>query len=300
MSGMRVIEPKNDLRRPSKKPKSKKRPVRTISSLIVLVGLSLVFLAIANDKYKTAIESEQPSRTSSANTTQELEKVAGAKDMKFKFFTGDQFQDLYEDTLYPNVQTILTSPAITGNSAADKRIRTIAASRGYLIRSVPVRPIVKIEGINDNEALLQPKSYQAWQVLEDEAKKDNIPLRLNSAYRSIERQKQLFLDRLNASGVSVAQIAAGQADSAVVNVLQQAAPPGYSRHHTGYTIDLVCGAGNVSFKSSSCFGWLKTNNYEHAKRAGWVPSYPEGVDDQGPEPEPWEYVWVGLAPLVEQ
>jgi len=29
------------------------------------------------------------------------------------------------------------------------------------------------------------------------------------------------------------------------------------------------------------------------KRFGFIPSYPENSGKQGPEPEPWEYVWVG-------
>jgi LAS superfamily LD-carboxypeptidase LdcB len=75
--------------------------------------------------------------------------------------------------------------------------------------------------------------------------------------------------------------------------------PGYSRHHTGYTIDLWCEDGSSTFLSSSCYKWISDNNYLKAKQSGWIPSYPAGTDDQGPEPEPWEYVWVGTERLME-
>src|SRR5690606_25521512 len=35
-------------------------------------------------------------------------------------------------------------------------------------------------------------------------------------------------------------------------------------------------------------------NYANAKRFGFIPSYPPDGGKQGPEPEPWEFVWVGV------
>lgn len=112
-------------------------------------------------------------------------------------------------------------------------------------------------------------------------------------------QRQLFLSRLRASGVSTAQIANGQADSQIVTVLSQAAIPGYSRHHTGYTVDFVCANGTQTFETTTCFKWLSADNYLNAKKYGWIPSYPDGANQQGPEPEPWEYVWVGVPTLLK-
>jgi LAS superfamily LD-carboxypeptidase LdcB len=42
---------------------------------------------------------------------------------------------------------------------------------------------------------------------------------------------------------------------------------------------------------------MSKDNYLQAKKYGWIPSYPEGAQQQGPEPEAWEYVWVGTASL---
>lgn len=297
---MHVIEPHRNLKRPTTKKKPKKRPLRTVAVLIVLIMASFGFLMLANGYQQTAQQQKKPSQVSSATSVQQLEKVASARDVKFKFFTGDQFQRLYESLNFPNTQSITQAPTITGNKAADARIMTIAVSRGYGLRSVPVLPIVKTnEPRLQGDDLLQPKAYSGWLVLKDMAKKDGVPLALNSGYRSMENQRELFLARLRANGGDAARIAAGQADNAVVQTLLMTAPPGYSRHHTGYTIDLLCEGASQAFEKTACFTWISANNYDKAKRAGWVPSYPEGAPSQGPEPESWEYVWVGLNQVTE-
>lgn len=297
---MRVIEPRTKARRPTTRAKHRKRPLRTVTIIGLLIVTSFGLLQLADHYQQTAKVQSEPNQIEAASTVQDLQKVAAAKDVKFKFFTGDQFQRLYEDLQYPNTASLTQTPVVTGNEAADARIKVIAESRGYKLRSVPVLPIVKTnEPRLQGDDLLQPKAYNGWQVLKDMAKADGIPLALNSGYRSIDYQRALFVSRLTANGGNPGQIAAGQADNAVVKTLAMTAPPGYSRHHTGYTIDLLCENSSTVFEKTKCFEWLSANNYDKAKRAGWVPSYPDGGITQGPEPEPWEYVWVGLNQVTE-
>jgi D-alanyl-D-alanine carboxypeptidase len=120
-----------------------------------------------------------------------------------------------------------------------------------------------------------------------------------SAFRSPEFQRDLFMDRLGTRGVTSSQILSGNADYAINENFKVTAVPGYSRHHTGYAVDFWCEDRSGNFGNSICFTWLKANNYLHAKEFGWIPSYPEDADEQGPEPEPWEYVWVGREVLYE-
>lgn len=166
--------------------------------------------------------------------------------------------------------------------------------------SMPVGSIHKIhEPRLEDDDLLQPLAAVSWLSLKEAAQRHGLSLSLTSAYRSPEYQRNLFMSHLGAHGVVVAQIASGSADAAINAVLSQVAIPGYSRHHTGYAIDLWCEDGSTAFLSSSCFQWISADNYRVAKEHGWIPSYPEGVDLQGPEPEPWEYVWVGEILLYE-
>lgn len=222
--------------------------------------------------------------------------AAATPEKAIQNFTAEEFKNLYDTFAYPNTEEIQVVPSITGDPAADRRMNEIAERRGYELRSVPVAPINKTGEKNlEGDDLLQPLALAAWQDLKQRAETDGIPLRLLSGYRSIEYQRKLFLERLQGAGAYTADIANGLADAKVERVLTNAAPPGYSRHHTGYTIDLACYPNNsfVAFKNSSCFSWIKANNYQIAKETGWIPSYPDGANQQGPEPEPWEYVWVG-------
>ncbi len=229
-----------------------------------------------------------------ADQKQHDRRISAPQRQEFKQFAGDDFKILYESIAYPNTQHLLQPPEITGNLEADNRIRTIALSRGYVLRSVPVAPIEKSnEPDLASDGLLQQKALAAWGELKSAAHEAGIPLKLNSGYRSVEMQRQLFLGRLRALNVTTSQIARGQADSQVVEVLSRAAIPGYSRHHTGYTIDLLCGTAVQAFETTTCFKWLSQDNYINAKKFGWIPSYPENTNNQGPEPESWEYVWVG-------
>lgn len=245
----------------------------------------------------------QPSsKQINTNATQSPQNSAHAQTnttpTTLKNFTNQEFRDLYSlvAKTYPNTQEITEPPYITGQPAADERIRTIAERRGYQLRSLPVAPIVKInESGLEGDDLLQTKSFEAWQALKASAAADKIPLRLLSAYRSPEYQRNLFMQRLTAAGVSAENISGGGFDAQINQVLSLTAPPGYSRHHNGYTVDLACYPNGqfVQFATSVCYKWISANNYEKAKLAGWIPSYPAGTTEQGPEPEPWEYVWVG-------
>ena len=150
----------------------------------------------------------------------------------------------------------------------------------------------------------------AWREMQAAAKAEGVELQLVSAYRSVERQRRIFLRELSqASRQSTGRefdtrdIAAGQADRLIEEVLRFSSIPGFSKHHSGYTIDIADpsqGQAFTGFKHTQGFEWISAHNYLNAKRFGFIPSYPDGADGQGPDPEPWEYVWVGREPLLIQ
>ncbi|MBB5684360.1 M15 family metallopeptidase [Sphingobium boeckii] len=102
-----------------------------------------------------------------------------------------------------------------------------------------------------------------------------------SCYRSIPRQADLFCrgDRIAKRGY------AGQA--------RWVAPPGYSEHSTGLTIDFgsrgtpKCHA-ETCFKDTRAGQWIARN----ARRYGFEMSFPQG-NRQGVSPEPWHFRFVG-------
>jgi LAS superfamily LD-carboxypeptidase LdcB len=294
---MHVTNPREIQKRAAKKRRSNILPL--IFGGVVVIGLAaggLYWFVLRPVPMNTQGEPV----TSSAAATQ-IATQAPKNKTTLKTFTGTEFRDLYRSVNYPNTQNFSTPPEITGNPTADARIRAMAEKRGFLLTSVPLSPIVKtgeelIAGNGDD--LLQPLAQKSWKELKTAARKDNIQLSLISAYRSPKWQRELFMERLLAQNVTVQQIADGRGETALNTTLSMTAVPGYSRHHTGYTIDLYCDDG-IAFGDSSCNKWITKNNYENAKKYGWIPSYPPGAGEQGPEPEPWEFVWVGTDALYQ-
>jgi D-alanyl-D-alanine carboxypeptidase len=123
--------------------------------------------------------------------------------------------------------------------------------------------------------------------LQDAAAADGIDLRVLSAYRSIDLQKQIFFDvksERNQSALERAQVSA---------------PPGFSEHSTGYAVDLGDGRApdtnlSASFESTPAFAWLQA----HANRFHFTLSFPEG-NAQGVNYEPWHWRFEGSAEALK-
>ena len=281
---MRVIEPQQLHRRSSKK---KRRPY-VFFLFICLFGIAGYLLVISIKPKKV----EPRSRAVQSSQVTVKEATTTPKNT-FKQLTNEEFVSLYSSFAYPNTVDIVTPPVITNSPEADIRIRQLAETRGYRLRSAPiVRPVQIADGY-----LLQQKASQPLQDLITAAKAENLQITITAAFRSIDEQRSLFNARLS---VSAADIAAGKVDAAVIDTLKTTAPPGYSRHHNGFTVDVACGSvGLYAFLDTPCFKWLSKDNFKIAKEFGWIPSYPGGINSSGPEPEPWEYVWVGRDALLE-
>jgi D-alanyl-D-alanine carboxypeptidase len=168
---------------------------------------------------------------------------------------------------------------ITGNAEVDYQIRVLAEARGYVLRPVPAGPLVEVDG-----ELLQAPAAGAWKALKRDTVDAGFSIRLVSGYRSVASQASVFV-----AG------AGGSTMRAYESRLAWSAPPGYSKHHTGYVIDLALpGQSHNSFGRSEVYRWLVADNYEVLKGFGFVPSYPPGGPPQGPNPEAWEYSYVGI------
>lgn len=139
------------------------------------------------------------------------------------------------------------------------------------------------EYVNSSEKSLQILS-QVLPRLEDlieDAKDDNVDIKIQSAYRSFQTQATLK------SGYKVIY-GAGTAN-------QFSAEQGYSEHQLGTTVDLTTPAmgGNLTttFDATSAFSWLQANAYKY----GFVLSYPKGNLYYQYEPWHWRFVGEDLA-----
>jgi D-alanyl-D-alanine carboxypeptidase len=219
-----------------------------------------------------------------------------------KSFSPAEFVALFSAIALPDTSQSEMTPVLTGHVPADDRIRTIAHEQGYALQPVAMGDLVCIDA-RKIDGHLQPLAARGWHQLTSAAHRSGITLAFVSGFRSWEIQQALFVDRLRAAAVRhlgrpeiSEEIAAGVADDLVRSVLSETAPPGYSRHHTGYALDLLDAASGLpftQFQQTAAYRWLAADNFARAKACGFIPSYPESGPRSGPHPEAWEFVWVG-------
>ena len=223
---------------------------------------------------------------------------APPSDIDMRQFSGRQFKELLDSVKLPNLVSINNVPAMTGNAQTDARIRRIAEERGYRLQP-SVASLDKMETVE--QKLLQPEAARAYLALSEAARQAGHPIILASAYRGFDVQRYILFRHLKAP----------YTDAKIYAVLRIVAPPGYSRHvgfgsvgvgwvhQTGYAMDLAAAEYGINeFKYSNAYAWLAADNFLQAKKHGFIPGYPAGVENQGPDPEPWEFIYVGTDKLV--
>lgn len=228
-----------------------------------------------------------------------------SNNLEYKTFSPNGFRDFYDNHEYLDVSRITEPPPITGHEAADSRIVQIGLKRGYKLRAIaPKDQLVAVDGKE-----LMPDAARAWTDMKRECSEAGISLGLVSGYRSIDRQREIFLSLFRSRSIreqdkeyTSEQIIKGDADHIIERILRENSIPGFSKHHTGYTLDimdLTSGKEFTEFEDTAGFEWISSDNYRNAKRFGFIPSYPHGADMQGPQPEAWEYSWVGKDILLK-
>jgi hypothetical protein len=208
--------------------------------------------------------------------------AAGAEDDEFPVYTGDQFRELYDHAV-EHVLGNLVPPGerhpVTGDEDLDTRIWAIAFARGYMLRPEAGPDLGSADGVP-----MQPEAAEAWLELKAAARAAGYGFIVSSAYRSPASQRTQFNSKLT-----------GTSDEAIDAALTWYSIPGTSKHHGGYALDFRYANGTFGeFRDTPDYAWLAADNFYNAKRFGFVPSYPDDVSEQGPNPEPWEFVWVGV------
>jgi len=203
-------------------------------------------------------------------------------------YSGVEFLDLY-DSFEKDSGLLTLGKYIYQEKDIDNYIKSYAERRGYQERVfVKESDIISFENVQT-----RPEVRDAYIAIRNEMLKEGIRLHLVSGYRSSTSQRSIFKKKLGS--VDITTIPLGSYDTEINKVLSVSSIPGYSKHHSGYAVDFGCGNDYLvyRFAETECFDWMSAHNFENTKRFGFIPSYPEGVELQGPNPEPWEFVWVG-------
>lgn len=138
--------------------------------------------------------------------------------------------------------------------------------------------IVSAFGVDMDERIVE-----IYEKMYADAQKDNISLWISSAYRSQDKQAELFqreirqnLDKgLNSS----------QAEATAANAVNR---PGYSEHNIGLALDF--NGVTSDFQNDDAYFWL----LEHAGEYGFILRYPKEKEDVTKIMfEPWHFRYVG-------
>ena len=112
---------------------------------------------------------------------------------------------------------------------------------------------------------------------------EGIDIELDSTYRSVQRQEELWAEFEEKYGLEYCQ--------------KYVAVPGYSEHHTGLAIDVcLIKDGEVIDDNDAMIAETEIFAKVHEKLAdyGFILRYPEGREDvTGYSYEPWHFRYVG-------
>ena len=146
-----------------------------------------------------------------------------------------------------------------------------------------------IELNEDNDYLLtevfkvEKKALEAFRKLQSDCEKDGITILLDSTYRSVAAQEELWADFAEKYGEDYCK--------------KYVAVPGYSEHHTGLAIDVcLIKDGRIINDNDEMIAERDLFARIHAKLAdyGFILRYLENKDDvTGYSYEPWHFRYVG-------
>lgn len=146
---------------------------------------------------------------------------------------------------------------------------------------------VDLVSLNDQQSVDQ-RAYQALQEMLEDAKKEGLNIIVCSSYRTYDKQKQLFVNKVSEylkKGYSY--------NEAQDKASMWVAKPNTSEHQLGLAVDLVSRDNQRLDKSQEKTEeqrWLM----ENCQRYGFILRYPSDKSNlTGVNYEPWHYRYVG-------
>ena len=153
-----------------------------------------------------------------------------------------------------------------------------------------------IEMSEDNSYLetdvfkVEKKTLKAFRELQKDCEKDGITILLDSAYRSVARQEELWKEFAERFGEDYCK--------------QYVAVPGYSEHHTGLVVDIcVVKDGVIINDNDQMIAEKELFSKIHEKLAahGFILRYLEGKDDiTGYAYEPWHFRYIDSVEIAKE
>lgn len=150
---------------------------------------------------------------------------------------------------------------------------------------------------------MEPKTYQSFLKLKAAAAKENISIEVVSAYRSFQRQKEIFeskYNRFTSQGLTPVE--------AIKKIIEYSTIPGTSRHHWGTDIDIIDANAPrpqsvlqpEHFHGTGPFCKLKEFLDKNANNFGFFEVYTDNANRKGFKYEPWHFSYAPVSkPMLE-
>lgn len=169
----------------------------------------------------------------------------------------------------------LNNPFYTNTSPAKdiNKITMLVNKYHYVDKNYTPTNLIKV-----NNMYINKEAYEAFLNMKNDIEKENMTIRIISAYRSFNYQENLYNNYLKKD------------DKAFVDTYS--ARPGYSEHHTGLAIDIDNNKLDFNkFYMTKEFVWMNENSYKY----GFIIRYPKDKEYiTGYTYEPWHFRYVGI------
>ena len=143
---------------------------------------------------------------------------------------------------------------------------------------------IEYENYNEDIFLVEAETFKHFEMLSAHLSIEDIIIDIAGAYRSLERQENIFLEFMQKYGLDYAE--------------QIVAMPGTSEHHTGLAIDLIIKVnGKWIIENDELLEQKEIFSKIHKvlKHFGFILRYPEGKEEITGYPyEPWHIRYVGV------
>ena len=145
----------------------------------------------------------------------------------------------------------------------------------------------------DEDIKVEKNAYKQYKKLKEELKEDGVEIELDSVYRSVKAQQDLW-DEWSADP-----------EKGIDYVKKFVAVPGYSEHHTGLAIDICIRKedGELEFDNDEMIADRETFAKIHKKLAdyGFILRYLENREDStGYTYEPWHLRYIGDTEIAKK
>lgn len=255
------------------------RVIRIIALQSVLVIVAVTILGgavITHQKYKTTLEDPTHSQSGTASGKLNADTDALPNITTQPTTTGSES----DESSFPYAYAGFTPKVTDVNADLSKFI-----VNGKYSLPADYKPQLA-EAVKGSGVYLDYRVAPYYQQMYDAAKADGITLTPISGYRSYDRQKNNFENRIKENmNKGMDKVEATKTAATVIMV------PGSSEHNAGLAMD-ICSLSE-SFENHKEFEWLD----EHAAEYGFILRYPKDERSReitGVVYEPWHYRFVGV------